>query len=67
MRPLIEPYSPIVPRRREKRKQDVTWPIAAFVVAGIASLFLWWLFSEIVRGFHLGNPAFHDVYGFLTR
>ena len=67
MRPLIEPYSPVVPGHGEKRKQDIAWPIASLIVAGVAALILWWLISEIVRGFNLGNLAFHDVYSFLTR
>ncbi len=28
-------------------------------------VFLWWLGSAIVDGWHRGNPAFRDVYSFV--
>ena len=63
MKPIIEPYSPIVPLRSERRKQQVAWPLAALFVTFGAIMFLIWLGGYIVASFNRGNPALLDVYG----
>lgn len=52
--PVTEPYSPIVPHRREKQRIHIE--IVVMVVFGI--FFLGWIGSHVKAAYDRGNPAF---------
>ncbi len=59
MRPTIEPYSPLIPHRRERARLK----IESLIAAGLVSAMLWWSACMIVQGLAVTNP----LTGILTR